>query len=101
MSNAGGTYGSGTFFKWNPSIPLKPFASLVTTSGPVGATIGILGQGFTGTKKVAFSGIVASFTVISDTYLTATVPTGAKSGFVTVKTPSGTLKSSKKFTVTP
>ena len=101
LSNVGGTYNYGTFFSWNPSTPLKPFASLATTSGPVGTTIGILGQGFTGTKKVAFSGIVASFTVISDTYLTATVPTGAKSGFVTVKTPSGTLKSSKKFTVTP
>ena len=100
LSNVGGTYNYGTFFSWNPSTPLKPFVSLVTTSAPVGATIGILGQGFTGTKKVAFSGIVASFTVISDTYLTAAVPTGAKSGFVTVKTPSGTPKSSEKFTVT-
>lgn len=101
FSNAGGTYGYGTFFSWNPSTPLLPFASLVTTSAPVGATIGILGQGLTGTKKVTFLGGSAAFNVISDTYLTATVPTGAKSGFVTVKTPSGTLKSNKKFTVTP
>ena len=98
FGNVGGTYGYGTFFSLNEG--LKPFASLVTTSAPVGATIGILGQGFTGTKKVTFPGGSAAFNVVSDTYLTATVPTGARSGFVTVKTRSGTLKSNKKFTVT-
>jgi hypothetical protein len=38
---------------------------------------------------------------VSDTYLTATVPNGATSGFITVTTPSGTLKSNKKFLITP
>ncbi len=102
LSNAGGTYGSGTFLSWNPSTPLRPFASLVTTLGPVGATIGVLGQGFTATKKVTFPKLVpATYTVVSDTYMTVTVPTGATTGFVMIKTAKGTLKSSKKFTVTP
>lgn len=76
------------------------FSGPLRTSGPTGALIGILGQGFTGTKKVMFAGGPASFTVISDTYLTATVPSAARTGFVSVKTPGGTLKSSKQFLVT-
>ncbi|HWZ81084.1 MAG TPA: choice-of-anchor tandem repeat GloVer-containing protein [Terriglobales bacterium] len=99
LSLGGGTHNFGTFYSLN--VALNPFVSLVSTSGPVGSTIGILGQGFTGTKKVVFAGGAAAFTVVSDTYLTATVPALAKLGFVTVKTPSGALKSNKKFRVTP
>src|ERR1019366_5199962 len=99
LSDTGGTYNSGTFYSFD--VPgLKAFVSLVSNSGAVGSTVGILGQGFTGTKKVTFTGGSATFSVVSDTYLTATVPSGAKLGFVTVKTPTGTLKSNKKFRVT-
>ena len=49
---------------------------------------------------MAFNGIAATFTVVSDTYLTATVPEGATTGFVTVKTPDGKLTSNRKFVVT-
>jgi ABC-type uncharacterized transport system permease subunit len=38
--------------------------------------------------------------VVSDTYITATVPSGASTGLVAMLTPSGTLKSAK-FRVTP
>jgi hypothetical protein len=58
-------------------------------------------QGFTGTTNVSFNGASASFTVVSDTYLTATVPSGATTGFVNVTTPGGTLKSNRMFLVTP
>jgi hypothetical protein len=69
--------------------------------GKVGQTRGILGQGFTGTTSVSFNGIPAIFTVVRDTFLTATVPSGATTGFVTVTTPSGTLTSNQKFRVSP
>jgi hypothetical protein len=36
-----------------------------------------------------------------DTYLTAAVPVGAGSGFVTVTTPGGTLTSNQEFRVLP
>jgi hypothetical protein len=39
--------------------------------------------------------------VVADTFLTAIVPAGARSGFVTVTTPAGTLKSNKQFLVKP
>ena len=67
----------------------------------MGSTVEILGGGFTGTTNVKFSGTSASFQVMSDTYLTAVVPAGAKTGQVTVTTPAGILTSSTKFRVTP
>ena len=80
---------------------LGPFVALVRNSGKVGQTGGILGQGFTGTTDVSINGTPATFTVVSDTYLQATVPAGATSGSVTVTTPTGVLTSNVPFTVTP
>jgi hypothetical protein len=67
----------------------------------VGHTVEILGQGFTGTSAVSFNGIPAAFNVYADTYMTATVPAGATTGFIKVTTPSGTLTSNKQFQVKP
>jgi uncharacterized repeat protein (TIGR03803 family) len=89
----------GVFYSLN--VGLGPFVSLVSTSGKVGKTIQILGQGFTGTTGIAFNGIAATFKVSSDTYLTAIVPNGATTGSVTVTTPGGTLTSNKPFRVRP
>lgn len=93
------TQGCGVFFSLN--MGLNPFVSMVLASGKVGSTAEILGQGFTGTKAVSFNGTAASFNVVSDTYLTATVPSGATTGSVTVTTPGGVLTSNKAFRVTP
>ncbi len=95
----GGTLGGGTIFSL--SVGLAPFISLVRDSGKIGSPIGILGQGFTGTTDVSVNGTAATFSVVSDTYLTAKVPSGATTGFVTVTTPSGTLTSNKIFRVKP
>ena len=43
----------------------------------------------------------ATFKVVSDTYMTATIPASGTTGFVTVTTPSGTLTSSRVFKLTP
>ena len=80
---------------------LGPFVSIVNWSGKVGKTIEILGQGLTGTTKVSFNGVRATFRVVSDTYLTAVVPAGATTGFISVATPGGNLKSNRKFLVVP
>ena len=96
-TNLGGTAGYGVFYKLD--IGLKPFVSFVSAAGNVGETIEILGQGFKGTNAVSFNRIAATFTVISDTYLTAIVPKGATTGFMTVTTPKGKLTSNKKFRV--
>jgi uncharacterized repeat protein (TIGR03803 family) len=80
---------------------LGPFVSIVNWSGKIGRSIQILGQGFVGTTSVSFHGTPATFTVVSNTFLTANVPAGATTGVITVSTPGGTLKSSRKFQVLP
>jgi hypothetical protein len=75
--------------------------NFVRGSGKVGWRVEILGQGFTGTTGVSFNGTAANFVVQSDTYLTATIPQGATTGFVSVTTPGGTLQSNVVFRVTP
>jgi uncharacterized repeat protein (TIGR03803 family) len=87
----------GVFYSLKNS--LKPFISMLPNSGKAGKTIEFLGQGFTGTTAVSFNGTAASFTVKSSTYLTAMVPRGATTGFVTVTTPRRKLTSNKKFLV--
>jgi uncharacterized repeat protein (TIGR03803 family) len=87
----------GVFYSWSAGLPA--FVSLLPYAGKVGKTVEFLGQGFTGTTAVTFNGTPANFKVASDTYLTATVPAGATTGFVTVTTPGGSLKSNKKFRV--
>ena len=99
LTYGGGANGSGVFYRL--SAGLKPFVDLVSTSGKVGKSIGILGQGFEGTTSVSFNGTAGTFSVLSDTYMTATVPAGATSGTVTVATPGGNLASGKHFRVTP
>ena len=94
----GGSAGGGVFYSLVGNF--GAYAGLVSTLGKVGRTIGILGQGLTGTTAVSFNGTPASqFTVVSDTYLEATVPNGATTGFVKVTTPGGALTSNKKFQV--
>jgi uncharacterized repeat protein (TIGR03803 family) len=95
----GGTYDIGTLFSLDTG--LAPFVAFVRPYGKVGRIGGILGQGLIGTTTVSFNGIPASFNVHGDTFLTATVPSGATTGYVTVTTPSGTLTSNVPFYVIP
>jgi hypothetical protein len=56
----------------------------------------------TGTTSVTFNGVaVTSFRVVSGTYMTAVVPTGATTGPVVVTTPTATLTSNKNFQINP
>ena len=98
-TNWAGPGGLGTVF--GLSVGLDPFVTFVLSSGKVGRTVEVLGQGFTNTTAVSFSGIAATFTVVSDTYVKATVPSGATTGPVTVTTPGGILTSNKPFRVKP
>ena len=96
----GGADGGGVFYSLNAGI--APFVSLVGFPvGSAGQTVEILGQGLTGTTKVKFGSGSASYTVVSDTYMTATVPTSGTTGTVTVATPGGTLKSAQTYKVVP
>ncbi|HEU5373453.1 MAG TPA: PIG-L family deacetylase, partial [Gaiellaceae bacterium] len=75
------------------------FSGFSPTSGQPGTTVTLAGSGFTGATGVSFNGLPASFTVISDTSITARVPAGATTGFVTVTTTFGPAGSPSPFTV--
>jgi large repetitive protein len=97
-STAGdGTSTTATIF--NLSTGLSPFVKTVPVAGPVGIPVFITGSGLNGTSSVTFNGLSASFTVDSDTEITATVPAGATTGPVSVVTPTGTLQSNVNFQV--
>jgi hypothetical protein len=70
------------------------------SQGHIGAVAQILGQGLTGSTSVTFNGVPAtSFSVVSYTYMTAVVPSGASTGPVVVTTPSGPLTSNVSFRI--
>ncbi len=94
-----GVPGCGNVFSLD--MGLNPFVEALTYSGKVGKTIEFLGQGFTKSSTVSFNGVPAKRSVKSGTYLTAKVPVGATTGFVTITTPNGTLTSNKVFNVIP
>jgi uncharacterized repeat protein (TIGR03803 family) len=93
----GGANGKGAVFSL--SIGLGPFVSTQINSGMVGGAVTILGTDLTGATSVTFNGTPATFTVVSASEITTTVPTGATTGFIVVTTPGGTLTSNKMFNV--
>jgi uncharacterized repeat protein (TIGR03803 family) len=95
----GGANDDGTVFSL--SVGLGPFVETEPTSRRVGGTVKILGTSLTGTTSVTFNGTAATFTVVSASEITTTVPTSATTGTVQVVTPGGTLSSNVPFRVTP
>jgi hypothetical protein len=65
--------------------PVPTVTSVSPASGPVGTTVTITGTNFTGATSVTFGGVAASFTVVSSTQITATVPSGVPAGVVDVR----------------
>lgn len=92
-----GFYGDGNVSSLSNN--LSPLVETVPVVGKVGKRVIILGNGLTGSSSVTFNGTVAAFTVVSDTEIAATVPTGATTGTVSVVTPTGTLNSNPVFHV--
>jgi uncharacterized repeat protein (TIGR03803 family) len=97
VTEPGGTLTSNKIFRVTPQI-----SSFSPVSGPVGTTVVITGNSFTGATEVTFHDQKkATFTVDSDTQITATVPAGAITGVICVWTAGGNADNSTVFTVTP
>lgn len=82
--------------------PQPAVSSFSPTIGPPNVEVTINGSGFTGATTVAFNGRAASqYTIVSDTQIKATIPTGAATGPITVSNASGLIGTSAgNFTVT-
>jgi uncharacterized repeat protein (TIGR03803 family) len=97
--NGGPDGGQGTIFSL--SVGLGPFVKTQTTYGQEGAAVNIMGTDLTGATSVTFNGAAATYTVVSGTLITTTVPAGATTGTVQVVTPEGTLASNVPYRVLP
>src|SRR6266508_5022316 len=104
---AAGQKTSATNFTVTP-VPAPTISSFTPLFGPVGTSVVITGTNFSGTvsgasfttSSVKFNTTTATtFTVNSATQITATVPTGATTGKISVTTPGGTATSATNFTV--
>jgi len=83
----------------NNSGAAPTISSFSPTTGPVGTAVTINGNNFTGATNMAFNGTAASFTVNSNTQITATVPSGATTGKISVTKATGTGMSVNVFNV--
>jgi hypothetical protein len=90
------------------TAPAPTITGFTPAFGPVGTSVKITGTNFSGTvggatfttSSVKFNTTSATtFTVNSATQITATVPTGATTGKISVTTPGGTATSATNFTV--
>ena len=75
------------------------YKGFTPSSGPVGTVVTFSGTGLAQTTKVTLDNVSASFTVVSDSEIKATVPAGAATGKITVITKGGSVTTSAIFTV--
>jgi hypothetical protein len=80
----------GSIFRYDiPSGPAAAITSISPTSAAKGQTVTITGEHFTGITGVTFGMVpAASYTVVSDTQITAVVAAGA-TGSIVVQLPAG------------
>jgi uncharacterized repeat protein (TIGR01451 family) len=76
-------------------------ASFAPASGPAGTTVTINGSNFFSSTSVKFNGIGAAFVVNNNGSITATVPSGATTGPLSITNSVGPATSGSSFTVTP
>lgn len=91
------TITDGTVFSFD--MGLGPYIEAQTGFGNIGRPIGILGNNLSSTTAVSFNGIPASFQVLSDTLVKATVPAGATTGMIELTNSGGTLSTRVPFIV--
>ncbi|MBT2556853.1 VCBS repeat-containing protein [Hymenobacter sp. ISL-91] len=100
-TNSGGMV-SVRFNQPTDALPAPTITAFSPTSGLVGTEVTVSGTTFTSATTVLFNGVAATrVTVVSATRLTATVPAGASTGPITVRTPNGEAVSSTSFFVLP
>ena len=99
FTESGGQMGNGSLFRFD--LGQAPFVTYLPSYGRVGMTADILGQYFTPASEVFFNGVRAQIIKVETTYMRVVVPDGATSGWITVTTTKGMLKSNKVFLVRP
>ena len=98
VTTPSGSYSTTTNLFFAPPA----LSSFSPTTGRAGTNVTIRGINLLGATGVSFGGTPAnSFTVLSNTNIQATVPSGAPTGLIRVNTPFGSTFSTNNFTVHP
>jgi hypothetical protein len=95
VTTVAGTSTTSTADEFTYTIPSQPTVTGISPdTGFSGTSVIVTGTGFTSTSAVDFNGVAATFTVNSDTGITATAPTGSGTVDVTVVNSGGTSAAS-------
>ncbi len=97
LITANGSVSTATDFTVIPPPP-PVIISFTPASGAVGSQVSINGENFTNATEVTFNGVPATYTVINDIRIEATVP-NTTTGVITVTTPGGTATSIDDFII--
>jgi uncharacterized protein with LGFP repeats len=90
----------GVNYRAFPTSGCPTSASVSPTNGQVGTPVTISGNNFTGVNSVKFTNnIAAQFTINSSTQISATVPSGATSGSITIGKTNCSNVQTNSFTV--
>jgi uncharacterized repeat protein (TIGR03803 family) len=98
-ATSGAAKGHGALFSFDAG--LGSFISILPSSGKVGRPVGILGGGLSAAIGVWFGRDFATFTIVSDTYISTSVPAGSRTNYVRVRLPGALFQSNQPFQVTP
>jgi uncharacterized repeat protein (TIGR03803 family) len=79
--------------------PTPVITNFTPKRGPAGTKVTITGTNLNAATAVHFNNVPAVFTNVSATAITATVPAGNATGFITVTTPGGQATSIHRFTL--
>jgi hypothetical protein len=94
IGSAEGSGSSQGIFSLPPTL-----SSFAPSSGGPGTVVTIAGINFVGATGVWFNNTAATYTVVSNEQITATVPAGATTGVIKVTTGYGSVQSAFNFTV--
>lgn len=99
--NGSGVGSIGIYLQYTASAPFVPTAPTFSpASGGPGTVVTLTGTHFTDATFVNFNGVAASsFTFVSDTQVTAVVPTGATTGVITIGNPAGSANSAASYLI--
>ena len=103
VTTPGGTSATSTSDRFTYTVPPVPIVTGVSPNqGVNGTSVVVTGTSFTGASAVDFGGAPATFTLNSDTSITATAPSGSGAVDVTVTTSGGqsTTGTADQFTYT-
>lgn len=101
VSNAVGSVTSASATLQVDPVPTPTFVAFSPTRGPTGSKFYIDGTNLKWTTQVTVNGKPAAFVFTRTTELLVTVPTGATTGPIVVKTHGGQVSGPGNYTVTP